>query len=468
MTDIEQFVAKELKFDLESDDVGTRKHALLTLSKYVNHKDVVQLIEGIAERDSSEELRYLARKCLDEYRKHNVRSDTVSKAKPVGGSVVKGIFTYGDREAKLDVIKKVLAMGSDGELPVILEYLEEEKDTWVIASLVKAVGVLGAATHIPRLQPFLEHSDPRVQANTIEAFEAIGDDVVVPLLIPMLSKQDNRIRANAIKALVRYDKEQALTTLEAMARSPKPWQRDSALYCFSMIDGYNPTSIVAEMFAKETEDALLKKEAEVLSSRGEGAVVGQLKRIVDGDDRDRAVLAKYVISKIKERIPNAEKAIQQHQKMSKEEAEKRVARLMKQDDKEEPVTDKAALWPAIALGCCVLFVCLCGYAYHSSRQGDLSRLRKSVIRSARDDRSGPDPRGEFIVVRGKVQTIDLKNKKVLLLSKGNKVLFELKATDAMWKKLQVGKGVTVEAEVTGKTRFGGLYAKGTLTKINGG
>ena len=463
MTDIEQFVAQELKFDLQSEDVATRRHALLTLSKYVNHNAVVKLIEGVAKGDSDEELRYLARKCLDEYRKQASKKET--KAKPVGGSIVKGIFTYGDREAKLDVIKKVVAMGSDGELPVILEYLEEEQDTWVIASLVKAVGVLGSVSHIPRLQPFLEHSDPRVQANAIEALEAIGDDCVVPLIVPMLVKQDNRIRANAIKALISYDREQALSTLESMALSKKVWQRDSALYCFSIIEGYEPAEMVTKMFAQETESSLMKKEAEVLGKRGDAGVLAQLEDIAQSDERDKSVLAKFIVSQIKERLPGAIEATKARQKMSKEEAEKRVARLMQQETSEEEPAN-ASIWPAIALACIVLFVSLGGYAYHRSQKSDLKRLTQ-VRTSSSPDRSGPDLRGEFIIVKGNVENVDRAEKRLLVFSKGSRVLCEVTATDSQWKKAQVGSKVTVEAEVTGKTRFGGLYAKGTLKNISG-
>ena len=462
MTDIEQFVAQELKIDLQSDEVATRRHALLTLSKYMKHKDVVELIEGVAKEDADEELRYLARKCLDEYRKSATKKET--NARPVGGSIVKGIFTYGDREAKLDVIKKVMAMGSDGELPVILEYLDEEDDTWVIASLVKAVGVLGSVSHIPRLQPFLEHDDPRVQANAIEALEAIGDDCVVPLIIPMLAKQDNRIRANAIKALISYDKEQALSTLEAMALSRKAWQRDSALYCFSIITDYEPSELVIKMLSAETESGLMKKEAEVLGQRGDENALSELSEIAASKDRDKAVLARFAMNQIRERFPDAVEKKKQRQKMSKEEAEKRVARLMQQEAQTEARAN-GAIWPAIALACVVLFVFLGGYAYHRGQKSDLKRLTQRAS-SNKPDRSGPDLRGEFIIVQGKIENVDQAASKMLIFSKGSRVLCEVKATESQWKKARIGAKAIVEAEVTGKTRFGGLYAKGTLTKIS--
>lgn len=458
MSDLDKFMASEFEFDLNSDDISTRRHALMSLCGSLGNQSARELVEKVAIEDPSEELRYIARKNLDEFLQSSGVLGKVSTIKDIDASKLEEILQSGTREQKLATISALISHKKSEFLSQILASLDSEKDNWVIASLVKASGILGDAQVIPRIQAYLNHKDPRIQANTIEAMEAVEDDIVFPLIVPMLGSKDNRVRANAIKALISYDREQAVSTLKSMGLSDKEWQRDSALYCLSIIDTPDVVTIVMKMFEQEFRPELQKKAAKIIGEKGGAELLKALGVIAASEHRSRAVLARYCVEEITKRHPNAKaEADDSDEQMSRDEAVSRVNRLMKTS--EQPAAARSIDYTTWATVAAVVVIVFMG-AWAVSGSGDSipgsSSIVPKVVRGPL--RNSPDHRGEFVALSGIVRAISVKDKNILVGGRNRLVLFGCDDLETL-KKLKVGSKVRAEGKVTGKTRFGALYAK---------
>ena len=115
-------------------------------------------------------------------------------------------------------------------IPELLQALLREKDQYVRATIVVALGRLKAEDAVGSLKVFLEDDDNRIRANAVEALGAIGGNDIYPLLIPFLEDANNRVRANAIVGLGQCPYIQLDLPLKKMVNSSEVLMRRSAIY----------------------------------------------------------------------------------------------------------------------------------------------------------------------------------------------------------------------------------------------
>ena len=94
------------------------------------------------------------------------------------------------------------------------EALAGETDSFVIASFILDIGLLGSDSDRLQLVQFLDHDDNRIRANTVEALSYMHDRRrLQSLLRPKLSDSNNRTRANAAMLLYQTGELDGLRTL---------------------------------------------------------------------------------------------------------------------------------------------------------------------------------------------------------------------------------------------------------------
>lgn len=131
---------------------------------------------------------------------------------------------------RLEAIRAIVEAREVERVPALLQALLREKDKFVRASLVLALGRLEAREAVATLKIFLEDADPRIRANAVEALGFIGGAEVFPLLIPLLEDANNRVRANAVVGLGRCPYIQLDMPLRQMARSSEVLMRRSCIH----------------------------------------------------------------------------------------------------------------------------------------------------------------------------------------------------------------------------------------------
>lgn len=177
---------------------------------------------------------------------------------------------------RVKAIQEIAENGDRTKLPKIIEILEQEKDKFLLATLIKAVGRLGDKTHMTVIAGYLKDKDNRVVANTIEAMEMLGNPKCVEYLLKLIAHSDNRVRANAMKAVWTFARENPLAEklvmdrLKEMIFSSKSQMRESAIFVLSEIGSENALDLVSlsvndsdENVRQKAQDAVAAIEAKL-------------------------------------------------------------------------------------------------------------------------------------------------------------------------------------------------------------
>ncbi|MCK9224857.1 MAG: HEAT repeat domain-containing protein [Candidatus Muirbacterium halophilum] len=255
--------------DIESDDPKVRKDALIKYSKDILYS--VQAIGDIILVEEDDKVKYYATRTLEMlYSKvieikeslrmeGNIISDENPEEKYTFENFL-DLIKSDNAKIKIENIKKgVSKFNPKLILPYLKETLFSENDTYVIATLVKAIGYIGSLNEINVLLKYLKDNDPRIRANTIEGLEFIKEPEVFKHLVPMLKDKNPRVIANAAKALQKFGKENVLTLLEKMLTLPKKEMRDSAVFALSKIISEPSAYILLKHYEFESDSELIQK-----------------------------------------------------------------------------------------------------------------------------------------------------------------------------------------------------------------
>lgn len=148
-----------------------------------------------------------------------------------------------DPKKRMSVLKTVGVKRIRVALPLLLARIDEETDPFIIATMVKVIGVLGDGAVLPVLSRFLASPDPRVRANTVEGISFVHDNAKVSILEPLVDDPDNRIRANALMALYTIREPFVIDRLRGMLQSDLEANRESARFVIERIEAAHRTSL---------------------------------------------------------------------------------------------------------------------------------------------------------------------------------------------------------------------------------
>lgn len=104
------------------------------------------------------------------------------------------------RQVRLRVLQRAEELGLEGGFEVLEVHLIGELDPYVVASGIKALGVLGGSRAVSVFGNYRRHVDPRVRANAVEGLCNAG--ATEADLLPWVEDMDHRVRANAAFGLM--------------------------------------------------------------------------------------------------------------------------------------------------------------------------------------------------------------------------------------------------------------------------
>jgi len=322
---MDEFLIKELEFDLKSPDLGTRRHALISMSNMSRSEPIFEIFRRVMTDDKHPEIQYLARKFFNEWRptfeQQPVEQPQVfTRSDVIDEGQVRQSFISKNRQIKLEVAKQIIERRDKRALPMVVDALQKEDDPFVISALVKAVGAVGDTAQITVLQTYLKHEDSRVRANTVEGLDMIGDDLVFPILVPMLQDPDNRVKGNTIKALLGYDEDAARELIVKLARSTKEGRRASACFCLQVAEMPWVEEILLGMIQREESVDLLKTQCELLAEVGSETSVGPLAVRLETAGRDKGRCYKFALDALCKRLEIDEAKVEDLKRQAREPA----------------------------------------------------------------------------------------------------------------------------------------------------
>ena len=157
------------------------------------------------------------------------------KIRPINTEALKKYLNASDYKKRIKAVEGAGMMGDPQAIPIIINFLENEKHPFVKATMVKVLGTFKDSLVIPVISMYLSDKDNRVRANAIEGLEMIEDPKAVEHVIPLLQDPEHRVRATAAKMLVKFGRKDVMEVLKKMLDSPLLWLQESAIYALGEI-----------------------------------------------------------------------------------------------------------------------------------------------------------------------------------------------------------------------------------------
>lgn len=294
---------EEILKNLNSVDIDCtlRNNAIIAAGEFCD-AEITSAVEKLCTAPDPA-TRYFAKKTIKKIKDAQQKSESDPAAAPIvqsaNSDTIKNLLASQNPENRQRAMKALTASFNPAILPQMIEMLKNEKDPYVIASLVKLVGKYGGAAHVEALSVFLGHEDPRVRANTIEGLELAGTEKIIAYIVPFINDVDNRIKANAVKALSKFKSDEMLEVLGSMIKSEHLWMRDSALFALQQIASDQAVDLLC-IAAQDAEKSIannamqalirigsvyaLKKVDELRQTLKEKSSVPLIKKIINASD----------------------------------------------------------------------------------------------------------------------------------------------------------------------------------------
>ncbi len=271
---INRHVVEKLRQMTESDNLEMCESALYVLSEIADEESI-DILDKAAFSDNIElsaKASVMLEKAKNTYAERNSKKNedkyitgVIEKLSRGEADSTKGIDEA--TRAKIDRIQSYIDANDKSMLSQILKTLAVEKNTFIRATLISAVGKLGGRGELDALLPFVKDPDARVVANVVQALESIGNPKCVEQIVKLVAHPDNRVRANTVKAIWKYAHTNVtanrivLERLKEMMFSTKNQMRESAIFVLSEIGDEEAIDLLSIAANDKNPEIKIKAEA---------------------------------------------------------------------------------------------------------------------------------------------------------------------------------------------------------------
>lgn len=256
---------EKLLLNLQEGDLDLKKLSIQALVKSSVDENVIQALERVASTDSSEDIRYFARKALDHIRKQSQASGgTRPDAGVTPGNFeetgeIEAMLSSKDPKVRLEALQAVGKGGLKQFVPHLTRILQSKEHPVILAMTAKILGHIAGAVSIGLLSGLLDHEDPRVRANAVEGLGLTRSASAVPAIMQALRDTDNRVKANALTLLGKIGSVNVARILKEMLVSQKISHRESAVWAAGSLKGREiTTALIEALMAGPGEETELK------------------------------------------------------------------------------------------------------------------------------------------------------------------------------------------------------------------
>ena len=275
--------------------------------KEVNEGEIGKLLPALRDSTTSDSIsvRFFSKKALNEIKLQMARYPTFrqefdklkQETKKSSWHNLLHNLEQEETDNKL-VVLDYLRDVDDPLLPKALqEFIDEEKDPFVLAEAIKVLGIIGNREGVDFLEAYLSHADSRIRSNAVEAMVEIGGKEVMRSILPLLEDDDNRVKATVAKICSQHGEHQVVSTLASMLHSVEIWMRESATYAL----GYVPCGESVDLLLEAVCDVnpeIQRKAIEALGNLHAKRAREFLNTIVGSADPAIAAAAQEALAKI--------------------------------------------------------------------------------------------------------------------------------------------------------------------------
>lgn len=197
--------------------------------------DDILVLERLIKEKISNDVYFLARKAIEIIKKrNNISPPDIYHIADINNQQKVNILLFNkDFWKRIKVIQAITIYKKSEFLSGMKEVLRHEKNPYVIATLVKSIGILGKEDELKTIEGYLENEDARIRANTLEAMERMNTTKVYSLALPLLNDSHHRVRMNAANILFEYHNDKIVDLLVDMINYGKPSDLEAGLFFLS-------------------------------------------------------------------------------------------------------------------------------------------------------------------------------------------------------------------------------------------
>ncbi len=271
-------ISKALREMLKSNVAQMRESAVYVLTEIADDNAVDLLSQAVKEFEG--EARETAREALQKVLKANSEKKNVPHDEAIVSKIIENLAKSAQAEmskslddAARDEINKIQAAidaADKTQLEGFKQRLSTEKNPYITATLISAVGKLGGRNDMDSILTYLRNQDNRIVANTIEALESLGNPKCVESIVKIISHPDNRVRANAVKAVWRFAhnnvvaRRVVMERLKEMMFSSKFEMRESSIFVLGEIADDDSIELL-NIAANDKNPAVKEKAQEAIT-----------------------------------------------------------------------------------------------------------------------------------------------------------------------------------------------------------
>ena len=159
-----------------------------------------------------------------------------------------------NREIRLQTLEEIINEGDSDRLPEVLNQLPLEKDLKLKAIILTVIGRLGSDTDLPHIVEYLRHKDPRIRATAVEMTGLLQPENIGELLSPFLEDEDNRTAANTIVALKDIKNIDLTGALKRLAESKEINYRKSCIYAITQLNDNRGIKLLNKLKSDENSE----------------------------------------------------------------------------------------------------------------------------------------------------------------------------------------------------------------------
>jgi len=271
-------ISKALREMLKSNIAQMRESAVYVLTEIADDNAVDLLSQAVKEFEG--EARETAREALQKVLKANSEKKNMPHDEAIVSKIIENLAKSAQAEmskslddAARDEINKIQAVidaADKTKLDDFKQRLTTEKNPYITATLISAVGKLGGRNDMDSILAYLKDQDNRIVANTIEALESLGNPKCVESIVKIISHPDNRVRANAVKAVWRFAhnnvvaRRVVMERLKEMMFSSKFEMRESSIFVLGEIADDDSIELL-NIAANDKNPAVKEKAQEAIT-----------------------------------------------------------------------------------------------------------------------------------------------------------------------------------------------------------
>ena len=280
------------------------------------------------------------------------------------------IWDSWSEDTRIQWVKEAIQQKDEASFEGIERRLSTEESPVVLSLLLEAAGILGDASAISLIQPFLKHSDSQIRTAAVKGLGHTGEELVLGLTKAMLYDTSPKVRQVVFAVFLKIDAVEAKRSLEKILESPDPTRQSMGIEYLSFADTTWVDELAAPLFERGLHDSCREEAIAVIKKRATKKAIFPLITLRNSVDGESAHILRDIVNVLCHRLKVRKADRIKLEELALRDVETKNVTFQKVNKDEALQGQKKKTPFVMALGGVLLVVGVAGlFFWNSERQG---------------------------------------------------------------------------------------------------